>query len=567
MATQIKIRRDSSANWTSSNPVLSLGEMAYETDTLKIKFGTGSANWNALPYATLGVGGGLTLTSLSVTTGTATGGGSLSYNNTTGVFTFRPANLSSYLTGITGSQVTTALGYTPIQLSSLSVNSAVANSQFSTLSYNPATGVFNFVPFQLAAATTATLGGVKVDGTTITINNGVITAVGGGGGGGGSGTVNAGLASALAFYPSNGSTVDDLSNVFWISGSNTLNVVGTVQGTNLVGAITSLQVTDALGYIPTQLSSFNIANGATSSFYSSLVYDQTSGTFTYSPFALAAASTTVLGGIKVGTGLSIDGLQKLNLSIASGSTLGGIKVGTGLAISGDGTLSSTVTAYTLPTASASVLGGIKVGTGLAIDGSGVLSSTVTGYTLPTATTSVLGGVKIDGTTITINGSGVISVVAPGLNANNLTGSTLASNVVNSSLTTLGTLSSLTVSGLATTTQRSNVLTSISNASGTVTHDFTAGNVFYHNSPNSSWITNITNVPTTNSRQLEVLLVINQGVTGYVPSGYQIDGGAQSILWEAGVAPSGTANKIDIIILTLIRRSNQWIILGRYHNNF
>jgi hypothetical protein len=27
------------------------------------------------------------------------------------------------------------------------------------------------------------------------------------------------------------------------------------------------------------------------------------------------------------------------------------------------------------------------------------------YTLPTATTSVLGGVKVDGTTITINGSG------------------------------------------------------------------------------------------------------------------------------------------------------------------
>ena len=31
-----------------------------------------------------------------------------------------------------------------------------------------------------------------------------------------------------------------------------------------------------------------------------------------------------------------------------------------------------------------------------------------GYTLPTASTVMLGGVKIDGTTITINGSGVIS---------------------------------------------------------------------------------------------------------------------------------------------------------------
>ena len=32
------------------------------------------------------------------------------------------------------------------------------------------------------------LGGVKVDGTTVTINNGVISSAGGGGGGGGGGT-------------------------------------------------------------------------------------------------------------------------------------------------------------------------------------------------------------------------------------------------------------------------------------------------------------------------------------------------------------------------------------------
>jgi hypothetical protein len=71
-------------------------------------------------------------------------------------------------------------------------------------------------------------------------------------------------------------------------------------------------------------------------------------------------------------------------------------------------LSGTPSAYTLPTATTSVLGGIKVdGTTITIDGSGVISSS-SAYTLPAATTSTLGGVKIDGTTITINGSGVIS---------------------------------------------------------------------------------------------------------------------------------------------------------------
>lgn len=63
--------------------------------------------------------------------------------------------------------------------------------------------------------------------------------------------------------------------------------------------------------------------------------------------------------------------------------------------------------YTLPTATSTVLGGVKVGTGLSIS-SGVLSATGGGaYTLPTASSSVLGGIKI-GTGLSIS-SGVVSV--------------------------------------------------------------------------------------------------------------------------------------------------------------
>jgi len=65
--------------------------------------------------------------------------------------------------------------------------------------------------------------------------------------------------------------------------------------------------------------------------------------------------------------------------------------------------------YTLPIATGSILGGIKVGTNLSIDGSGVLSSTYS-YTLPVATASVLGGVK-QGSGVSIAGDGTISVSA------------------------------------------------------------------------------------------------------------------------------------------------------------
>jgi len=63
--------------------------------------------------------------------------------------------------------------------------------------------------------------------------------------------------------------------------------------------------------------------------------------------------------------------------------------------------------YTLPVASADVLGGVKIGDNLSIDGSGVLSAVASPYELPTASADTLGGVKI-GSGINIT-DGVISV--------------------------------------------------------------------------------------------------------------------------------------------------------------
>lgn len=55
--TQIKLRRDTSANFTSKNPVLGVGEPAYETDTKKLKIGDGTTAYNSLDYFTSGGGG------------------------------------------------------------------------------------------------------------------------------------------------------------------------------------------------------------------------------------------------------------------------------------------------------------------------------------------------------------------------------------------------------------------------------------------------------------------------------------------------------------------------------
>lgn len=71
MASQIQLRRDTAANWTSANPVLAQGEFGIESNTLKAKLGNGSTAWNSLAYfgdvSTLDTVGDVTIT--SATTG------------------------------------------------------------------------------------------------------------------------------------------------------------------------------------------------------------------------------------------------------------------------------------------------------------------------------------------------------------------------------------------------------------------------------------------------------------------------------------------------------------------
>jgi phage-related tail fiber protein len=47
---RLQLRQDTAANWTSVNPTLLAGELGRESDTGKIKIGTGSAAWTALAY-------------------------------------------------------------------------------------------------------------------------------------------------------------------------------------------------------------------------------------------------------------------------------------------------------------------------------------------------------------------------------------------------------------------------------------------------------------------------------------------------------------------------------------
>jgi hypothetical protein len=72
MATQIQLRRDTAANWTSINPVLLMGELGYETDTNKFKVGDGTTVWNSVRYAIVIDNAAQTLTNKTISGATNT---------------------------------------------------------------------------------------------------------------------------------------------------------------------------------------------------------------------------------------------------------------------------------------------------------------------------------------------------------------------------------------------------------------------------------------------------------------------------------------------------------------
>jgi hypothetical protein len=247
--------------------------------------------------------------------------------------------------------------------------------------------------YVLPTASTTVLGGVKIDGSTITISNGVISAT------------------QPTPYTLPVATTSTLGGV--IVGTN-INVSGgvisvtfpasyvlpiataSVLGGVKQGANVSIA---ADGTLSIALYELSLGNPAIDGY---LLSSTASGTRSWTaPYSLPTASSTVLGGVKVGSGINLTSgtisVTPYTLPAATSSTLGGVIIGTGINNS-SGTIS--VTPYSLPAATTSTMGGVIVGTNISVS-SGTIS-------IATATTSVLGVVKPDGTTVTISG-GTISV--------------------------------------------------------------------------------------------------------------------------------------------------------------
>lgn len=121
--------------------------------------------------------------------------------------------------------------------------------------------------------------------------------------------------------------------------------------------------------------------------------------------------------------------------------------------------------------------------------------------------------------------------------------------------------SLTVAGALTAQQTSEVINTTTSVTGTVTHDFNLGTVFYHKNPAANFVVNFTNVPTTNNRSIVLAVVIEQTGTAYIPTAMQIDGSAQTLKWAAATTATGHSTSTDIISYSLLRQFGSWSVMA------
>ena len=379
-------------------------------------------HWNDIP-------GSYTSPTYTVTTASNSGSGSLSLAGTT--FTFTPPNLSSYIT-----------------LASLSVTNAASSNSASSLSYANTTGTFTYTPFSLATASTSVLGGVKVDGTTINISSGIISAIH-------NGTVTSiATSGTVSGITLSGGTITSSGTIALggsISGLTTSNLSATASIAN------SQLANSTISGIALGSSLYNLTAGTNVTFSSGTTYNGSSAITINVPtgagysYTLPAATTSALGGViipVVGTSGITNSSGNIGIATATASQLGGVKIdGITINISSgiisavnNGTVTS-ITSSTLTVSGTSAIPTINLTSGIVVAGTTGSSSII-----PVISYDTYG--RITGITTAANPQGTVTSVA--LGTNNISGITLSGGPITSSgtISLSGSISGLTNSNLS-----------------------------------------------------------------------------------------------------------------------
>ena len=103
---------------------------------------------------------------------------------------------------------------------------------------------------------------------------------------------------------------------------------------------------------------------------------------------------------------------------------------------------------------------------------------------------------------------------------------------------------------------------LADATGTVPHDCSSGQIFYHSSPDANWTVNLTNLNLSSGYATTATIIIDQDNTGYYPNALQIGGSAQTINWQGNATPTPSSNRIDIVSFSILAVSGGYIVFGQ-----
>ena len=141
MAYRIQFRRDTTANWTSINPILLQGEFAYSLDTGFAKIGDGTSTWTQLTY----FGGTGPTGPTGIVGATGSTGPSVSVLGSTG-YVFSPGASGIGFTGSGISNITSNGNYVTVTITSGSGPTGATGANSTVPGPTGSTGTVSDIP-------------------------------------------------------------------------------------------------------------------------------------------------------------------------------------------------------------------------------------------------------------------------------------------------------------------------------------------------------------------------------------------------------------------------------------
>ncbi len=86
--------------------------------------------------------------------------------------------------------------------------------------------------------------------------------------------------------------------------------------------------------------------------------------------------------------------------------------------------------------------------------------------------------------------------------------------------------------------------------------------FMTNQPSSTFVFSVTDLNLDDNYTTNLVLLIDQGATAYLPSGISINGVPSTIKWIDGVPPLGTSNFTDVVNFTVFKFISSYVVLGQ-----